>query len=98
MVLNFFLHRIQVNIIILRSQAIKAVLGLKIFFPIIIMLLERYRPKSSREIVGNEHQVSEIRNWLGRWKKGRAVLVYGPTGSGKSLEARPNASDTDDAN
>ena len=52
------------------------------------MLLEKYEPKSSKEILGNKEQINEIRNWLGNWRKGRALFVYGPTGSGKSLAIR----------
>jgi replication factor C large subunit len=52
------------------------------------MLLEKYEPRLTKEILGNEKQVIEIRNWLRSWSKGRALLVYGPTGSGKSLAVR----------
>jgi replication factor C large subunit len=51
------------------------------------MLLERYGPKASADII-NSRQVIDIRNWLKSWKKGRALFVYGPTGSGKTLTVR----------
>jgi len=52
------------------------------------MLLEKYEPRTTKEILGNGKQINEIRNWLGNWRKGRALFVYGPTGSGKSLAVR----------
>jgi len=48
------------------------------------MLLEKYQPVSTKEIIGNPSQLAEIRKFLAGWKKGRALLVHGPTGSGKS--------------
>ena len=50
------------------------------------MLLEKYRPKSSREIIGNALAVSQIKKWLATWKNG-ALYIYGPTGIGKTLAA-----------
>ncbi len=52
------------------------------------MLLEKYAPKSTKDIVGNTHAVAEIKKFLDSWKKGRALLVHGPTGSGKSTAIR----------
>lgn len=48
------------------------------------MLLEKYAPKSTKEIAGNSSQVMEIKKFLSGWKKGKALLVHGTTGSGKS--------------
>lgn len=48
------------------------------------MLLEKYAPKITKDIVGNPIAMNEIRKWLSSWKKGRALLVHGPTGCGKS--------------
>jgi replication factor C large subunit len=52
------------------------------------MLLKEYEPGSSKDMLGNQKQVSEIRVWLKNWKRGRALLVYGPTGSGKTLSVK----------
>jgi replication factor C large subunit len=52
------------------------------------MLLEKYQPKLARDILGNYGQISSIREWLAKWKKGSALLVYGPTGCGKSLSVK----------
>ena len=57
------------------------------------MLLEKYKPKSSREIIGNALAVSQIRKWLATWgqhaAKGGvsrgALYVHGQTGTGKTL-------------
>ena len=53
-----------------------------------IMLLDKYEPKVAKQILGNQKQASEIARWLGSWKKGQALIVYGPTGSGKSLSIK----------
>jgi len=55
---------------------------------VIIMLLEKYEPKALNQILGNQRQALEIVKWLASWKKGRALLIYGPTGSGKSIAVR----------
>ncbi len=47
------------------------------------MLLEKYRPKNSREIIGNAAQIGQIRKWL-RKEKG-VLYIHGPTGTGKTL-------------
>ncbi|MBI3190442.1 AAA family ATPase [archaeon] len=48
------------------------------------MLLEKYEPKTVKEMVGNTLQVSEVKKWLLGWKKG-ALIVTGPTGCGKDI-------------
>ena len=52
------------------------------------MLLEKYSPTSTKEIIGNSSAVMEIRKFLASWKRGKALLVHGPTGSGKSTAIR----------
>ncbi|NIM46985.1 MAG: replication factor C large subunit [Candidatus Aenigmarchaeota archaeon] len=49
------------------------------------MLVEKYRPKRLVEIVGQKTIVKSITDWLKRWKPGKAFLLYGPTGIGKTL-------------
>lgn len=49
------------------------------------MLLEKYRPESTNEFLGNKEQLNAIRQWLRDWKKGTALLIAGPSGCGKSL-------------
>ena len=48
------------------------------------MLLDKYAPKTTKGLVGNSQAVYDIRKWLATWKRGHALLVHGPTGSGKS--------------
>ncbi|MCX6815278.1 MAG: AAA family ATPase [Candidatus Aenigmarchaeota archaeon] len=51
-------------------------------------MLKKYEPKTTSQILGNQKQVAEIIKWLGRWKRSNALLVTGPTGSGKSIAIR----------
>jgi len=48
--------------------------------------VEKYRPKSVSEIVGNEEAKTTFTNWLekGKKRKKKAVLLYGPAGVGKT--------------
>ncbi len=48
------------------------------------MLLEKYAPTCTKEIAGNLAGIGEIKKFLASWRKGRALLVHGPTGSCKS--------------
>jgi replication factor C large subunit len=52
------------------------------------MLLEKYEPMSTKEVLGNYGQIKSIASWIKAWKKGQALLVYGPTGSGKSISIK----------
>ena len=48
--------------------------------------VEKYRPKSVSEIIGNEEAKTTFINWLekGKKRKKKAVLFYGPAGVGKT--------------
>jgi replication factor C large subunit len=52
---------------------------------------EKYRPKSLREIAGNERAINALRNWALNWKSGvpkkRAVILSGKPGIGKTSSA-----------
>ncbi|MBI4162256.1 MAG: hypothetical protein HY513_01115 [Candidatus Aenigmarchaeota archaeon] len=49
------------------------------------MFIDKYKPKISRDIIGNNSQISQIKQWLSQWVKGQALMVIGPTGCGKSV-------------
>lgn len=52
------------------------------------MLLEKYEPSSLKEFLGNKAQLKMILDWLSKWEKGGALLIYGPCGVGKSLSIK----------
>jgi replication factor C subunit 1 len=52
---------------------------------------DKYRPRSTRDLVGNKSNIDTVKNWLQHWnagnekaKKGseKAVLLSGPPGIG----------------
>jgi len=51
------------------------------------LLVDKYRPKTSREIIGNQSNVTAIRTWLQRWRPeqelARGLLLQGEPGRGK---------------
>jgi replication factor C large subunit len=49
------------------------------------MLVEKYKPKRLAEVVGQKITVQKITDYLKNWKRGKALLLYGPTGIGKTL-------------
>jgi len=61
----------------------------------IAMLLEKYEPKSTRDIIGNSLQINAIRDFLKRWEHGRALFLFGPTGTGKTIAIRLIAKELD---
>lgn len=49
------------------------------------MFADKYKPKSARDIVGQEECVRQVGAWLGAWKPGaKALFLYGPSGTGKT--------------
>ncbi len=50
-----------------------------------ILWTDKYKPKNSDGIIAQKKALEQTREWLGKWKKGRALLFYGPPGVGKSL-------------
>jgi replication factor C large subunit len=48
------------------------------------MLTARYHPTSLKEVIGQGTAAAELVSWLKRNKKGRALMLHGPSGSGKN--------------
>ncbi|MBX4196227.1 replication factor C large subunit [Candidatus Pacearchaeota archaeon] len=45
---------------------------------------EKYRPEKSSEIVGQEKAVVEVKDFLKNFPKKKALMIYGPAGTGKT--------------
>lgn len=48
------------------------------------MLTEKYRPKKLSEYIGHKEAVKEFVSWIGDWKTGKALILHGPPGVGKT--------------
>lgn len=58
--------------------------------------VEKYRPKSLRDIAGNKSAVRELAEWASGWKIGdNPVLLYGKPGIGKTSAVYALAADMD---
>jgi replication factor C large subunit len=49
------------------------------------MLIEKYRPNSVLEMIGQKSLIEKIMQWIDDWKPKNALMLYGPTGIGKTL-------------
>ena len=48
------------------------------------MLLEKYRPEYSKDVIGQQEVINFLNHFLKKWEKGKLVIVYGPSGTGKT--------------
>ena len=48
------------------------------------MWSEKYLPKNTSEILGQQTALDSLKKYLSSFKKGKAALLYGPVGNGKT--------------
>lgn len=49
------------------------------------MLIEKYKPNRLNEVLGQRDLILKLGDWLAKWKPGKALLICGPSGTGKTL-------------
>ncbi|MFA5381663.1 MAG: replication factor C large subunit [Candidatus Micrarchaeia archaeon] len=55
-----------------------------------MLLTEKYKPKSITQIIGNQEEIKKVITWALNWQRGtvgKPLLIYGPTGVGKTSVA-----------
>ena len=61
--------------------------------------VHKYKPRSLREVVGNEEAKGKLAEWAHSWQKTvpkkRALFLYGPPGIGKTVSVEALANDFD---
>jgi len=55
--------------------------------------VNKYKPRTSKEITSQDSAVGEVARWLETWKSGKALLLTGPPGTGKTLIAEVAANE-----
>ncbi|MFH1473595.1 MAG: replication factor C large subunit [Candidatus Aenigmatarchaeota archaeon] len=49
------------------------------------MLIDKYKPRTLDSIIAQPLVIKKVLNWLENWKRGKALMLYGPTGIGKGI-------------
>lgn len=49
------------------------------------MLIEKYKPNNLSGVLGQKDLILKLNDWLTKWKPGKTLLIYGPSGTGKTL-------------
>jgi len=49
------------------------------------MLIDDYKPRSLKEVISQKDLIVKTIDWLNKWKPGKALIIYGSSGTGKSL-------------
>ncbi len=52
-----------------------------------MLLTEKYKPKALTQIIGNDKEIKKVIMWALNWQRGKKekpLLIYGPTGVGKT--------------
>ena len=52
-----------------------------------LLFVEKYRPRSLEEFIGNKKQLMQVMELCKNYKKGKGILLYGPPGTGKTETA-----------
>ncbi|MCX6817694.1 MAG: replication factor C large subunit [Candidatus Aenigmarchaeota archaeon] len=55
--------------------------------------VNKYKPKTAKEILSQGSALSATEAWLSSWKPGKALLIAGPPGTGKTLIAETVANE-----
>jgi len=58
-----------------------------------IPFVEKYRPINLESIKGQDKPISDFRNLIGTYKKGKAIMIYGGHGVGKTSSVHALAND-----
>src|SRR3989344_985846 len=57
------------------------------------LLLDKYRPKTLKEIKGIDREIKTLKDFVNNFKAGKGLLIFGPSGCGKTLSVYALARD-----
>ncbi|MBI2663516.1 AAA family ATPase [Candidatus Woesearchaeota archaeon] len=57
------------------------------------LLLDKYRPKTLKEIKGIDREIKTLKDFVNNFKVGKGLLIFGPSGCGKTLSVYALARD-----